>query len=39
MGVLDNLVALQRDLKKEPQRRDGLIDRRHAKPLAARCSW
>ena len=30
MGVLDDLVALERDLEKEPQRRDGLIDGRHA---------
>jgi hypothetical protein len=30
MGMLDDLVALERDLKEEPQRRDGLIDGRHA---------
>src|SRR5271156_2514231 len=26
MGVLDDLVALQRDPEEEPQRRDGLVD-------------
>src|SRR5580692_4385712 len=30
MRMFDDLVALQRDLKEEPQRRDGLIDCRHA---------
>jgi hypothetical protein len=30
MGVLDDIVAPERDLKKEPQRRDGLIEGRHA---------
>jgi hypothetical protein len=30
MGMLDDLVALQRALEKEPQRRDGLVDGRHA---------
>jgi hypothetical protein len=30
MGVLDDIVAPERDLKKEPQRRDGLVDGRHA---------
>src|SRR5919198_2275221 len=30
MGVLDNLVAPERDPKEEPQRRDGLVDGRHA---------
>src|ERR1700704_7211075 len=29
MGVLDDLVAPQRDSEKEPQGRDGLIDGRH----------
>src|SRR6195256_4126376 len=35
MGVLDDSVAPERDLKKEPQRRYGLIEGRHAN--AARC--
>src|SRR5215472_14584678 len=30
MGMLDDLAAPERDLKKEPQRRDGLIEGRHA---------
>jgi hypothetical protein len=30
MGVLDDLVAPERDPKEEPQRRDGLIEGRHA---------
>src|SRR4051812_19365903 len=29
MGMLDDLVAPERHLEKEPQRRDGLIDGRH----------
>ena len=29
MRMLDDLVALQRDPKEEPQRRNGLIDDRH----------
>jgi hypothetical protein len=29
VSVLDDLVAPQRDLKKEPQGRNGLIDGRH----------
>jgi hypothetical protein len=28
--MLDDLVATERNLKKEPQRRDSLIDGRHA---------
>src|SRR5207253_1723004 len=35
MGVLDDLVALERDPEEEPQRRDSLVDRRHAD--TARC--
>src|SRR5882724_7432057 len=35
MGVLDDSVAPERYPKKEPQRRYGLIERRHAN--AARC--
>ena len=30
MRMLDDLGAPERDLKEEPQRRDGLIDGRHA---------
>src|SRR5437868_5662352 len=30
VGVLDDLVAFERDPKEEPQRRDGLVDGRHA---------
>src|SRR6185437_3808285 len=30
MGMLEDLMALQRDLKEEPQRRNGLVDGRHA---------
>jgi len=30
MGVLDDIVALERDAEEEPQCRDGLIDGRHA---------
>src|SRR3954447_19079241 len=35
VGVLDDLVALERNLEEEPQRRDGLVDSRHAN--AVRC--
>ena len=31
MGVLDDIVTLERDLKKEPQGRYGLIEGRHTK--------
>jgi hypothetical protein len=39
VGVFDDLVALQRDPKKEPQCRDGLVDVGTPTPLAARWSW
>jgi hypothetical protein len=36
--MFHDLVALEGDLEKEPQRRDGLIQGRYAGALAARCS-
>jgi len=36
--VLDDVGAHERDLKEEPQRGHGVIENRHMRAVAARCS-